>query len=198
VTSDCSGGGATFLTATAQDSCTSATVTCVDQNGQPIGNTAGPGTHQITCTATDGAGNQSSCGFTVVVEGSGGADIQWLWPLHEGQVFKFWSGQIIPIRVRGIGCDGQPVPSTVKGFVEVEYDSDGDGTYETEILEIPVGLGHFGGLMDRFRVRYYYNLLTWFYPWHTEDDGRSFRLTVRLFAPGPTLLVEEHIILESH
>lgn len=59
-------GGTTAPTFTPQsvsDNCGGGTATCADS-----GKTLALGTHQSTCTATDGSGNQKSCTFNVTVQ----------------------------------------------------------------------------------------------------------------------------------
>ncbi|WP_224240685.1 FG-GAP-like repeat-containing protein [Hyalangium gracile] len=70
----CAEGGPTAtFNVTATDSCGAATVSCSHASGSqfPVGTT------NVTCTATDGAGNTASCGFPVTVgdEGSSGAPV---------------------------------------------------------------------------------------------------------------------------
>jgi hypothetical protein len=193
----CSGGGVSFPTATAGDSCGAATVACTE-NGAPPSTT--PGTHHLTCTATDASGNRASCSYTVEVEAAGG-DIIWKQPVRaEGKTHVFKSGKDVSIKVRGVGCNGAALPKQATAFVEVRYDADGDGTYETDLRERSGGHGGSGGLMDRGRRFFRYDLDTHGYASGTERDARSFRLTVRIFVPsptGPALLREEHIVLES-
>jgi hypothetical protein len=190
---ECGTGEAPFELATATDGCGAATVTC-DRTA------AGVGTHTVTCTATDASGNSSSCAFQVEVQG-GAADIEWRWPA-EGEVHTFSAGQVIPVRIRGTGCDGLPAGTEVHAFLEVELDADGDGVYETELPEHFVGEGLPYGQMERGWLGYgfRYNLLTWSYPFDTASSAASLRLTVRLMRPsaeGPVTVREESVILES-
>jgi uncharacterized repeat protein (TIGR01451 family) len=62
-------GVAVNFTAGATDNCGVASLVCTNQNGQTVssGATFPVGTTTVTCRATDAAGNQSTCSFTITV-----------------------------------------------------------------------------------------------------------------------------------
>jgi hypothetical protein len=216
------GGAVTFNGATATDNCPGVTVVCTP----PSGSVLGPGVHTINCTATDAAGNTSTCSFTVTVlsqlrvvfkspleddnlanNSADGSDA----PGTPQKVNVFNSGSRIPHKVKLLDCNGNDVTDAVANLVKVTLVvTERTGTYTSattsNVLSITYsGEGDAGGRMVLADHHFQYNLNTTGFKADTDNDGKSgndayfFMSTVKVeYLANPGVVVGlENAVLES-
>jgi hypothetical protein len=206
-------GGVVFVEPTASDNCDgNVTVTCVPASGAQLG----PGTHTIVCTATDDAGNSSSCSFTVTVV----SRLQVVFepqPLSDDNVDDnietdqdvkntFKAGSKIPHKIKLFDCAGNDVTLAVASQVTVklnvtqrQYVNATTSTLVNDVPENYTGVGGAGGVMELTGGFFHYNLNTSGYPAGTVNNPTFFRSHVTVeynTAPG-TVVGEEDALLES-
>jgi cysteine-rich repeat protein len=98
------GGTAPIASAGATDA-TSGVASSSCNNGQPL-DTSTVGSHTVTCTATDNAGNTNTGTATYVV----GVAVSKLSPPTKSQ---FKAGSTIPVKFQLTGANGQPISATL-------------------------------------------------------------------------------------
>jgi hypothetical protein len=206
------GGIVEFSEPVATDSLDGAvTVTCAPASGSQLG----AGTHTITATCTDAAGNTSTLTFNVHVLGSVRVVIES--PLNDDNVAdnietdqdvqnKFKVGSTVPHKVKLLDEAGNDVTAALASQVTVrlnvtqrQYVNASTSTLVNEVPENYTGVGGAGGLMVLTDGHFQYNLKTTGYPAGTVGNPSFFRAHITVeydFAPG-TVVGEEDALLES-
>jgi hypothetical protein len=186
-------------------------VTCTPSSGSVLG----PGTHTVTCVATDASGNTSTCSFTVTVLQA--LQVIFEAPLEDDNMRdeietdldvanRFKVGQTIPVKVKVLDCSGNDVTATLGTALTVRIDTterEDQGTASTLVSDIPEdfnGVGEPESVMVLMGDHFQYNLDTDGLETGTfSDPNRFFRVLVNVeYNTDPGIVVgTEDALLES-